>query len=63
MTTHEYEVRFSLENCSITTLAYVAEENDELPIGQAEDKLAYDGIDIGTLDVLEITVEKTGEYL
>jgi hypothetical protein len=62
MTTHEYEVSFHLENCVITTLAYVPEENDDLPIGQAEDRLGYDGINIRTLDVLEVKTIKTGEY-
>jgi hypothetical protein len=62
MTTHEYEVRFSLENCFITTLAYVPEEDDDLPIGQAEDRLREDGIDIRALEVLEVKTIKTGEY-
>lgn len=62
MTTHEYEVRFSLENCVITTLSYVPEEDDDLPIGQAEDRLREDGIDIRALDVLEVETTKTGEY-
>jgi hypothetical protein len=59
---HEYEVRFILELSNIITLAITAEEDEEAAIAQAEDRLALDGIDIQSLDVLEVTAKKTGEY-
>jgi hypothetical protein len=62
MIEHEYEVRFILELSNIITLAITAEEDEELAIAQAKDRLELDGIPIFKLDVLEVTVKKTGEY-
>lgn len=59
---HEYEVRFILELSNIITLAITAEEDEELAIAQAKDRLELDGIPIHKLDVLEVTAKKTGEY-
>jgi hypothetical protein len=64
--THEYEVHFVLENSVIMTMAYLPDENHEdheqMAISQAEDRLGYDGIPYNTLDFIEITAKKTGEY-
>jgi hypothetical protein len=62
MIEHEYEVQFVLELSSIITLAITAEEDEELAIAQAKDRLELDGIPIFKLDVLEVTAKKTGEY-
>jgi hypothetical protein len=66
MITHEYEVTFVLENCVIITIAYLPDEaleqHEQMAISQAEDRLAYDGLDISKLDFQEITAKKTGEY-
>lgn len=66
MISHEYDVKFVFENCVIVTLAHLPdedlEEHEEWAIGQAEDRLAYDGIDLSKMDCLEISVTKTGEY-
>lgn len=62
MIEHEYEVRFILELSNIITLAITAEENEELAIAQAKDRLELDGIPIHKLDVLEAKATKTGEY-
>jgi hypothetical protein len=64
--THEYEVHFVLENSVIMTMAYLPDESHEdheqMAISQAEDRLGYDGIPYNTLDFIEITAKKTGEY-
>jgi hypothetical protein len=66
MITHEYEVNFVLENCVIITMAYLPDESEEdhekMAISQAEDRLAYDGLDLSKLNFQEITATKTGEY-
>lgn len=66
MTSHEYEVRYYLENCTIVTLAYLPDENledhEDWAISQADDRLIQDGIDISNLEFNDIEVIKTGEY-
>ena len=64
--THEYEVRYYLENCTIITLAYLPDENldehNNWAISQADDRLIADGIDLSKLEFNDIEVIKTGEY-
>lgn len=66
MITHEYEVSFVMENSVIITMAYLPDEHHEdhetMAIGQAQDRLGYDGINLNDLDIIEITATKTGEY-
>ena len=64
--THEYEVRYYLENCTIITLAHLPDENldehNDWAISQADDRLIADGIDLSKLEFNDIEVIKTGEY-
>lgn len=67
MSTDEYQVTFVYENVVVTTLSYLdhwgegtPEEINQRAIGQAQDRLAIDGIN--PYEALEVTVKKTGEY-
>jgi hypothetical protein len=66
MTSHEYEVRYYLYNCTIITLAHLPDENlgdhNDWAINQADEQLIADGIDISKLDFNDIEVIKTGVY-
>lgn len=62
MTEYEYQVNFVLENSFISTCVYLAEEDDpDLAIAVAYDRLGHDGINAYDLDCIEITATKTGE--
>jgi hypothetical protein len=61
MTEHEYQVNFILENSFISTCVYLAEEDTDLAIAVAYDRLGQDGVNAYTLDIIEITATKTGE--
>ena len=61
MIEYEYEVRFYLETTSITTIAYVDRDYSNVAIAQAENNLAYEGIDLSKLTINEVIATKTGE--
>ena len=61
MTEHEYQVYFVLENSFISTCVYLAEEDNDLAIAVAYDRLGQDGLNAYDLDIIEITATKTGE--